>query len=65
MLETVARLTRTRVDLLTATDRLADLGLDSLTRVELIGAIEERFGLRVDDTVAAGVGRVDDLFDLI
>ena len=65
VLDTLARLTGTRADLLSAAHRLADLGVDSLTRVELIGAIEERFELRLDDTVAAGAGRVQDLFDLV
>ena len=65
MLETLARLTRTRADLLSAGDRLADLGVDSLTRVELIGAIEERFDLRLDDSTAGAVGTVGELFELV
>ncbi len=65
VLETLARLTGTRADLLSAGDRLADLGVDSLTRVELIGAIEERLELRLDDATAGAVDRVQDLFDLV
>ena len=65
VLDTLARLTRTRADLLSPTDRLADLGVDSLTRVELIGAIEEHFDLRLDDASAAAAGRVRDLFELL
>ena len=65
ILDTLARLTRGRADQLSADDRLADLGVDSLTRVELIGAIEERFDRRLDDAAAAAAGRVQDLFDLV
>jgi len=64
VIETVARLTRTRPDQLRAEDRLADLGVDSLTHVELIGALEARSGLRVDDATAGSLLRVQDLFDL-
>jgi acyl carrier protein len=65
VIDTVARLTRTRPDQLGAGDRLADLGVDSLTRVELVAAVEERIGRRLDDTAAAALGRVKDLFDLV
>ncbi|MEM7350362.1 MAG: AMP-binding protein, partial [Acidobacteriota bacterium] len=64
VIEALARLTRTRPDLLSASDRLADLGVDSLTRVELVGELEARFGLRLDDAAAASLERVQDLFDL-
>ncbi|MCP3956344.1 MAG: AMP-binding protein [bacterium] len=64
MVDTLARLTRTRPDLIQASDRLDDLGVDSLTRVELISEIETRFDLRLDDSAAAGLGRVGDLFEL-
>jgi long-chain acyl-CoA synthetase len=64
ILESLARLTRTRPDLLSPTDRLADLGVDSLTRVELVGELEARFGRRLDDDQAAGLEKVEDLFEL-
>ncbi len=64
VVETLARLARARPDLLRASDRLADLGVDSLTRVELVGELEARFGLRVEDDTAASLDRVQDLFDL-
>jgi len=60
----LAGLTHTRPDLLHEDDRLADLGVDSLTRVELIGELEARFGFRLDDDQAASLNRVQDLFDL-
>jgi len=65
VIDTLARLTRRRPDQLRASDRLADLGVDSLTRVELVGAFEARFGRRLDDSTAAALGRVRDLFDRI
>ncbi len=64
IIETLARLTRTRPDLLGPDDLLADLGVDSLTRVELVGELEARFDLRLDDQHAASLERVQDLFDL-
>ena len=65
MITTLARLTRTRPELLGATDRLADLGVDSLTRIELVGEIEARLGRRLDDAAAVAASRVQDLFDLL
>lgn len=65
VIATLARLTRARPDLLGAEDRLAELGVDSLTRVELVAAVEARFGLSVDDQAAASLGRVQDVFDLL
>ena len=65
VIETLARLTRTRPDQLSAEDRLTDLGVDSLTHVELVGAFEAHFGKRLDDATVAGLGRVQDLFDLV
>lgn len=62
--EALSRLTRTRPDLVRAGNRLAELGVDSLTRVELIGELEARFGLRLDDDTVASLDRVQDLFDL-
>lgn len=64
MIATLARLTRSRPDRLRPGDRLADLGLDSLTHVELVGEIEARLGRRLDDAAAAALGRVQDLLDL-
>ena len=62
---TLARLTRARPELLRADDRLAELGVDSLTRVELVAEIEARLGLAVDDRAAASLHRVRDVFDLV
>jgi long-chain acyl-CoA synthetase len=64
VIEALARLTHTRPDQLRAADRLADLGVDSLTRVELVAELEARFGLRLEDGQAAALDRVQDLFDL-
>jgi acyl carrier protein len=65
MVGAVSRLTHGRSDLLCASDRLAELGVDSLTRVKLIGELEGRFGLRLDDDRVASLDRVQDLFDLL
>ncbi len=64
VIECLARLTHSRADLLRGEDRLADLGVDSLTRVELIGELEARFDLRLEDSVAAALETVHDLLDL-
>jgi long-chain acyl-CoA synthetase len=65
ILATLARLARARLDTLTDTDRLTELGVDSLARVELVAEIEGRFGLRIDDDSAASLDRVRDLFHLV
>ena len=38
--------------------------LDSLTRVELVAALEDRLGLSLDDEVISSLARVDDLLAL-
>jgi long-chain acyl-CoA synthetase len=65
ILATLARLTRSREEALRAEDRLTELGMDSLTRVELVAELEGRFGLQVDDECVASLDRVQDLFDLV
>ncbi len=62
---TLSRLTHVRSDAITATQRLADLGVDSLTRVALVGEVEARFDLRVQETTVAALHRVQDLLDLV
>ena len=41
-----------RPDTIHPSNRLNDLGVDSLTKVELIGELEARLGFRVDDAAA-------------
>ena len=64
VLATIARLTHSRPEVIQPNQRLADLGVDSLTKVELVGEMEVRLGFRVDDAAAAGLVRVQDLLDL-
>ncbi len=49
LLQIIAQLRRTDAPLTEATNLGADLGLDSLARVELLSAIEEDIGVYVDD----------------
>jgi long-chain acyl-CoA synthetase len=65
LLTTLAHLTRSRPDLLEPADRLIELGVDSLTRVELLSEIEARFGLIVDDETASRMASVQDVLDLV
>jgi long-chain acyl-CoA synthetase len=65
VLATLSRLTHVRSDGLGAAHRLAELGLDSLAKVELIGELEARFDRRVDEASVASLSRVQDLFDLV
>jgi long-chain acyl-CoA synthetase len=65
VLSTLSRLTHVRADSLAAADRLAELGLDSLSKVELIGELESRFDRRIDESSVASLSRVQDLFDLL
>jgi len=64
LLATLARLIRRRPEELRAGDRLVDLGVDSLTRMELLGALEARSGRRLDPATIAGLVRVQDLIEL-
>ncbi len=43
----------------------ADLGADSLTKVEIIMALEDRFGVTVPDEVSEGVETVEDVYDAL
>jgi long-chain acyl-CoA synthetase len=42
-----------------------DLGIDSIGRLEVIGAVEARFNMRIDNDAGAGIARVADLLKLI
>jgi long-chain acyl-CoA synthetase len=64
VIATLARLTHSRPDTIHPNNRLADLGVDSLTKVELVGELEARLGFRVDDATAGSLNRVQDLLDL-
>ncbi len=44
---------------------IRDLGLDSLAQVELIAAIEERYGIELDESQLASVRDIQDLEELI
>lgn len=49
-----------------ATDHLEiDLGMDSLTRVEVIAGLESLFGIKISDEEASQVGTVEDIEALI
>jgi long-chain acyl-CoA synthetase len=65
VLAILSRLTHVRTESLGATDRLAEIGLDSLAKVQLIGELESRFHRRVEEASVAGLSRVQDLFDLV
>jgi len=42
-----------------------DLGADSLDLVELVEALEEEFGVRIDDEELADIATVGEAYDLI
>ena len=44
---------------------LLDLGIDSIGKIDVIGAIEARFNMRIDDEQAAKVARISDILNLI
>lgn len=68
-----ARLSALTIDVLDLRDdqlvpgaRFADdLGADSLDLVELIEALEEEFGVRIDDTELGDIGTVGEAYDLL
>ncbi len=43
----------------------ADLGADSLTKVEIIIALEDRFGVTVPDEISEDVETVEDVYDAL
>ena len=49
----------------TSTHLYADLGLDSLSALELLVAIEDAFAVDIDDEAAKGVRTVGDLIALV
>jgi long-chain acyl-CoA synthetase len=65
VIATLARMTHSRADALRLSDRLVELGVDSLTRVELVAEIEGRLGRRIDDESAAALRSVRDVSDLL
>ncbi len=42
-----------------------DLGADSLDLVELVEALEEEFGVRIDDEELADIGTVEEAYGLL
>jgi long-chain acyl-CoA synthetase len=44
---------------------LLDLGIDSIGKIDVIGAVECLFAMRIDDAAAAKIARVSDLFHVI
>ena len=43
----------------------ADLGADSLTKVEIVMGIEERFGVTIPDELSERVQTVEDVYDTL
>jgi acyl carrier protein len=54
-----------REEQLTPDARMDDLGADSLTLVEIILALEERFNLSIPDEQSERVSTVQDVFELL
>ena len=53
-------------DQITMESRLAeDLGADSLDAVELIMALEDEFGIEVDDEAATKIKKVSDIVEIL
>ncbi|MCM0678866.1 phosphopantetheine-binding protein [Micromonospora phytophila] len=50
---------------ITSDSQFEELGMDSLTRVDLLAAVERSFGLEVPDEEVANLLRVCDLTDFL
>ncbi len=50
---------------ITPESELMAIGLDSLDAVDLIIALEHKFGIKVDETEARELARVGDIYDFI
>jgi acyl carrier protein len=46
-------------------DQLSDLELDSLDQVELVMALEDKFGIELDDSEVASIRTVQEVIDAI
>lgn len=57
--------TKIRQENLTPELQLEESGLDSFARIELVLALEERFGFELSDSEAADLSTVDDLVRII
>jgi acyl carrier protein len=55
----------TAADVSAATTLRDDLALDSLEAIQLVLDLEEKFGIRVDDTRIKGLRTVGDVFALV
>jgi len=44
---------------------LLDLGIDSIGKIDVIGAVEAQYAMRIDDAAAAKIARVSDLLHVI
>ena len=61
----LANKTKIRPENLRPDLHLEESGLDSFARIELVLAIEERFGFELSDSEAANLSTVDDLVNVI
>lgn len=61
----LAEKTRIKPENLKPELQLEESGLDSFARIDLVLAIEERFGFELSDSEAANLSTVDDLVKII
>ena len=61
----IANKTKLQFERLDPELNLEESGLDSFARIELVLAIEERFGFELTDSEAAGLATVDDVVMMI
>ncbi len=64
--EVLARVTRRpEADIRRDTHLLLDLGVDSIGKLDLLGEIEAKFGMQIDDEQGAKIARVSDLITVV
>lgn len=58
--------TQRRADLIKVDDHiLLDLGIDSIGKIDVLGDVEAKFGMLIDDEKASSITRVADLFAVV
>ncbi len=63
--EIVAEIAEVSPDEISAEARLEDLGIDSLDGLRIVAAVEQKYGIVIDEIEIARIGTMPDIFRLV